>query len=191
MTTKKPDLQAPRYRQKATQTLTGEYYKGLRTRVNVGTLSNDELKKVILTFNETAWNSVIENRDGIELPCQLGNIFICSTVCKGDKNMDHTLSGELDTDVKFKNYETDGRIAKIFYTNKVIKNKFANSDLWGLTATRIFKRTVAKTYPKNWKKYIELDKIQNVAVLFRPNWVPYVIREKEVDLKDYNEFNLD
>jgi hypothetical protein len=189
-TTKKPNLKAPRYRQVVTATLNKEYYAGLRSRINVGVLSDDELRKVVLTFNETCWNTVIGNRDGIELPVQLGNIFICSTLCKEDKNLDFKKSQTLESAIIHKNWETDGRVAKIFYVNKLLKNQFANSDLWGLTATRIFKRTVAKTYPSQWKKYIELDKIQNVSTLFRKNFVQ-IDHQKEINIENYNEFDLD
>jgi hypothetical protein len=66
--------------------------------------------------------------------------------------------------------------------------------MWSFTAVRDFKRTVAHTYPQEWKKYVMVDNLIRVSRLFR--------KEKFKDLKkqetqqiiennEYDEFNLD
>ena len=66
-----------------------------------------------------------------------------------------------------KNWETDGNIGKIFYTNYSTKYRFKNRELWQFTAVRQFKRSVAKTYPKQWSKYIVMESKQRVADIYK------------------------
>ena len=57
---------------------------------------------------------------------------------------------------KNRNWETDGNIGKIFYTNWSAKYKFKNREFWKFEAVRDFKRSIAKEYPENWTKYIKM-----------------------------------
>lgn len=47
------------------------------------------------------------------------------------------------------NLDTDGKLAKIFYTNLSTKYRFKNRELWQFKAVRQFKRTVAEVYLSN------------------------------------------
>ena len=81
---------------------------------------------------------------------------------------------------------------KIFYTNFETKYRFKNHDLWGFTGVRDFKRTVAKVYPTEWKKYVMVDNILKISRLFRIEKFKHMkIEETKELLKDYDEFNLD
>jgi len=82
-----------------------------------------------------------------------------------------------------KNWETDGNLAKIFYTNYSTKYRFKNRELWRFEACRDFKRTVAKKYPSNWTKYVVMKNKYKVAHLYDAN-----PEETSKALLDYNEF---
>ena len=66
-----------------------------------------------------------------------------------------------------KNWDTDGNIGKIFYTNYSTKYRFKNRELWHFTAVRNFKRTIAKKYPEEWTKYIVMKNKIRVTDLYK------------------------
>ena len=120
-------------------------------------------------FNERIWKEVIENRDGVELPDSLGYIFIGTCPAAKSVNTDYALSKKYGKVLQNKNWETDGKVAKIFYTNYSTKYRFKNRELWQFTAVRQFKRAVAKSYPKKWTKYIRMENKKRVADMYKKN----------------------
>ena len=81
--------------------------------------------------------------------------------------MDYSLSRQYGKVLQNRNWETDGKIAKIFYTNLSTKYRFKNRELWQFKAVRQFKRSVAKTYPKQWNKYIVMESKKRVADMYK------------------------
>jgi hypothetical protein len=64
--------------------------------------------------------------------------------------------------------------------------------MWGFTGVRDFKRTVAKTYPIEWKKYPVIDNFQQVSRMFRiSNRKDLQDKKTAEDLINYDEFDLD
>jgi hypothetical protein len=192
MVYKKPDLNAPRYRpKKLNLTNVNSYNKFLEEYPHIERISIQKFKEVIETFNGKIWQSVIENRDGVELPEQLGYVFI-GTCPRKKSNVDFHKSAEYGVKLQNQNWESDQYLAKIFYTNYESKYKFKHHEMWGFTGVRDFKRTLGKIYPKEWKKYVMVDSMVKVSRIFRKeSYIQY--REKEVKnlLEEYDEFNLD
>ena len=81
--------------------------------------------------------------------------------------MDYSLSKKYGKVIQNKNWDTDGNVGKIFYTNYSPKYRFKTRELWQFIAIRQFKRAVAKTYPKQWKKYIKMKKKIRVADMYK------------------------
>jgi len=183
---KKPDLNAPRYREKIKTLLNIDTYKRFKKKYPMyANVENSTLRKIIKMFNRKIWNGIIENRDGVELPNSLGYIFIGS--CKPAKkvNVDYSKSKKYGKVLQNHNWETDGNIAKIFYTNYSTKYKFRNRDLWRFQAHRDFKRSVAKVYPDNWNKYMFMNDKQKISHLY------YRQDDKcQEFFKNYNEFEF-
>lgn len=98
-------------------------------------------------------------------------------------NIDYSKSNEYGKVLRNKNWDTDGNIGKIFYTNWSTKYRFKNRELWSFVASREFKRSVAREYPKNWTKYIKMQSKIKISHLYDPN--PNSTRKA---LKDYDEF---
>jgi hypothetical protein len=190
---RKPDLNAPRFRPKKLNVLNAGFCeKFYKEYPKYRHLSCDQIKTIIVTMNTTIYQTVIERRDGVELPEQLGYLFIGTCPKKVSDNPDMVKSQQYGRLIQNQNWESDQYVAKIFYTNFETKYRFAFHEMWGFQAIRDFKRTVAKTYPTEWKKYVVVDNLQKVSKLFR------VHRHKEFQKKDtldqlqyYNEFDFD
>jgi hypothetical protein len=189
---KKPDLNAPRYRpKKLNLTNIDCYNKFIKEHPKYADLSLKKFKEIITSFNGMIWNTVINERDGVQLPEQLGYIFIGSCPRK-KSNVDFKKSGEYGVVLQNQNWESDQFTAKIFYTNFETKYRFKNHELWGFKGVRDFTRMVGKTYPTEWKKYIQVDNYLKVSKLFRKHKFEHNRKIETIDLlKDYDEFNLE
>ena len=190
---KKPDLTAPRYRPKKLNLTNTDFYNRFITEnPKYANISNIQFKEIIKTFNGLIWEGVIKERDGIQLPEQLGYIFIGSCPRKVNDNVDYNKSLHYGVKLQNRNWESDQYVAKIFYTNFETKYRFKNHDLWGFTGLRDFKRSVAKTYPEQWKKYVQVDNKLKISRLFRlEKFKQFKTDETKELLKTYDEFNLE
>ena len=87
---KKPDLNAPRYREKRLGILNEETIREFKDKKPLySDIDNVKLKKIIKIYNEKLWNAVVENRNGVELPDSLGFLFIGT--CKAIKKVNTRL----------------------------------------------------------------------------------------------------
>lgn len=188
---KKPDLNAPRYRPKKLNLTNIDFYNQfVKDNPKYSSLSHNDFKKIISTFNGRIWEKVIQERDGVELPEQLGYLFI-GTCPRKKSNVDFDKSARYGVKLQNQNWESDNYTAKIFYTNFETKYKFKHNDLWGFVGVRDFKRNVGKTYPKEWKKYLMVDNMTKVSRLFRKQQFKDLKNiEASILLEDYDEFNL-
>ena len=190
---KSPDLTAPRYRPKVHTMLNKEFFDSFRKKYpRYKEMEDATLKKVIRVFNENLWNNVIENRDGMQLPNSIGWLFIGTCENSKKENIDFAKSKKYGVKVTNKNWETDGKLAKIFFTSFAIKHKMKNRELWKFVANRDFKRSVAKSYPVNWNTYIVVDPTKKLRLENRKHYFKNVVLKKQQTeaLKDYNEFDL-
>jgi hypothetical protein len=190
---KKPDLNAPRYRpKKLNLTNTDFYNKFIQDNPKHANLTFNQFKEIIKSFNGNIWKAVIEERDGIQLPEQLGYIFIGSCPRKIGDNTNYEKSKHYGVKIQNQNWESDDFLAKIFYTNFETKYRFKNHDLWGFKGLRDFTRSVGQTYPKEWKKYLQVDNKLKISRLFRMEKFKQFKTEETAELlKNYDEFNLE
>jgi hypothetical protein len=189
---RKPDLNAPRFRPKKLNILNQDFYhKFLRENPKYRYLSYDKVKRIVTTMNGMIYQTVIDKRDGVELPEQLGYIFIGTCPRKVSDNPDMVKSQMYGHMIQNKNWESDQYVAKIFYTNFETKYRFAFHEMWGFQGVRDFKRTVAKTYPTEWKKYVMVDNLQKVSKLFRTHrYKEFKKKETINQLEFYDEFDF-
>lgn len=189
---KKPDLNAPRYRPKKLNFTNVEFYnRFIEEHPKYANVTADKFKEVINSFNSKIWETVIENRDGVELPEQLGYLFI-GTCPRKKSNVDFSKSKEHGVIIQHQNWESDNYAAKIFYTNYETKYRFKHHEMWGFSGIRNFKRTVAQTYPVNWKKYVMVDNLVRISRIFRKEKYKEFLKNETLDLlNNYDEFNLE
>ena len=156
---KAPDIHAPRFRKKTLNLLnlsTIDEFK--KEHPEYEDLDVEAYKKIVKTFNEKIWRTVIDKRDGVALPENLGFLFIGTCEKPKKKNVNYGLSQKLGKNTTHQNLESDSKLAKIFYTNYSAKYKFTNRDLWMFSAVRQFKRELAKEYSNNWMRYININR---------------------------------
>jgi hypothetical protein len=189
---KAPDLNASRLRKPVKRILSKEFFKDFREKhPELSSLDDSTIKKIVYTFNENIWKQVIENRDGVELPENLGYVFIGTCDFNKDTNINYGLSVKHSQEIKNRNLESDSKLAKIFYTNYQTKYKFANRELWGFQAIRQFKRSVAAEYPKAWQKYIAVDSYKKVSEMFGKEMRKLSAKKMQKNILElYDEFEF-
>jgi hypothetical protein len=165
---KRPDLHAPRFRASCLEFLNkGFYEKARKTHKELADFSDALIKDVVRIGCSVIQEKVIALRDGVELPEQLGFLFVGSTEATKSGNVDYKKSIELGKEVRHRNWETDELTGKIFYTNYGTKYRFKFHELWRFAPARQFKRAVAKAYPLRFTEYVKVDKWLKVSWMFR------------------------
>jgi hypothetical protein len=189
---KMPDLKAPRFRPQVHNILNKKFFDSFRKKYpKYKEMKDSELRKIIKYFNNQVYQTAIDNRDGIQLPESIGWIFIGTCQQSKKENIDYSKSNKYGMTVTNKNWETDGKLAKIFYTNFALKHKMKNREYWGFVACREFKRAVSKSYPENWPTYIVVDPTQKIKLNYQKAHYKDLFKKREQEaLKDYNEFDL-
>lgn len=139
------DRKGPRFRRPAKPVLNQEFYREIKKNHPGLTLSNNEIKDIILLFNNLCVSTIANTRDGLELPSQLGFIIIGAT--KTSLEHFHPLAKN------YQNWETGKKMCKIYYTNYPNKYKFKFSKLWGFAPGREMKKQVSTAFKANHTKY--------------------------------------
>ena len=121
----KPNVKASRYRPEVVTILNKEFFENFKkTHPKYKDLDVKLLRKIIKRFNQIVYQTVIDTRDGIELPEQLGWIFIGTCQRSKKDNIDYAKSKKYGVRVTNNNWETDGKLAKIFFTNYFRKSYY-------------------------------------------------------------------
>ena len=188
----KPNVKAARYRPNANTILNKEFFENFKkTHPKYKDLDNKILRKIIKRFNQVLCQTIIDTRDGVQLPEQIGWLFIGTCQRSKKDNIDFAKSSKYGVKVTNNNWETDGKLAKIFFSNYAPKHKIKNREFWGFVACRDFKRSVAKTYPDNWNMYVQvlsqakIDKVYNNII-----YKDFLKKTTNTALKSYNEFDI-
>jgi hypothetical protein len=189
---KLPDVKAPRFRPEVYNVLNKDFIKSFKDKHPKYKHVEDEvLRKIIKTFNRTIAQSVVDFRDGVQLPEQIGWLFIGTCQASKKKNIDYAKSRTYGISVENKNWASDGKLAKIFFTNYAPKHRIKNREFWTFIACREFKRNVAKTYPENWNMYVVVDPNTKIRLAYsKVLYKDKKAKETLVALKNYNEFEL-
>lgn len=189
---KKPDLKAPRFRPAIHTIMNKEFFDSFRKKhPRFNNLDDKSLRKVVKTFNELLYTTVIDNRDGVQLPESIGWLFIGACHQSKKQNVDYAKSNKYGVTVSNKNWDTDGKLAKIFFTSYALKHKMKNREFWKFVACRDFKRSVSKTFPENWASYIPIDANKKLKLDYQKTiYKDYLNSSVKKELNDYNEFDL-
>ena len=191
---RKPDLNAPRYRPKVLNVLNKDLWKAFKEKhPKYKDVSYTTFKNIIKAGNQVIWENVIELRDGVELPESLGYLFVgsCTLKKKDRENIDYGKSIKYGTKVTNKNWDSDGKLAKIFYTNYAVKYQVQDRQIWNFVPCRTFKRAVAKTYPENWTKYVQVENNIRISKLYTALTLNHLEQKNtERDIQNYNEFDI-
>ena len=189
---KKPDVKAPRFRPEVKTILDKEFFEKFKQKYpKYKNLDAAFIRNVIKTFNINVYQNVIEIRDGIQLPEQVGWLFIGSCQQSKKTNINFAKSLKYGVTVTNTNFDTDGKLAKIFFTSFAPKHKMRNREFWSFVACREFKRSVARTYAENWNMYIAVDSTKKLNALYSKSYFKNKMEyETKKALKNYNEFDI-
>jgi len=190
---RKPDLSAPRYRVKKKNLITDQYITDLHEKhSNLKKYNKKDIRDIIKNFNGVLWNEIIEHRDGVELPESLGYVFVGSCPSVKKENIDYAKSIKYGIKVTHKNYDTDGHLGKIFFSNYSAKYKLKDRNIWAFSGSRLFKRAVTKKFKEDWKKYVVIDNTLRISKLYlyhkSKRYNDKIINDPG---NKFNEFNLD
>jgi hypothetical protein len=188
----KPNVKASRYRPEVYSLLNKKFFDKFKNKYpKYKGMTNLELRNIIKKFHEHVYNTVIEKRDGVQLPEQIGWLFIGACESSKKRNVDYAKSNKYGVEVSYNNWNTDGRLAKIFFTSNAPKHKMKNREFWRFVGCRNFKRSVAKAFSENWNNYIIIDSSVQLRLNYQKTFLKdLTIREQQNDLKSYNEFDI-
>jgi hypothetical protein len=94
--------------------------------------------------------------------------------------------------VTHKNYDTDGYLGKIFYSNYSAKYKLRDRSIWAFNGARYFKRAVTKSFKEDWRKYLVIDNTTKVSKMYKKmKQKDYFDTIREKQFNEYNEFDID
>ena len=157
----KPNLNAPRFKKKRESMLNNKFYQELKSKYpECKNLDKREIREIVEAFNKEVVETIVTDRNGFELPEGLGYLFIGAVKIKKKKVVDYKNSLEHGVLITHKNWDTDGYVGKIVYTNYKAKYRFKNAQIWGFSACRNFRRYVSKEFKERWNTYKML--IENV-----------------------------
>lgn len=187
-----PDVKAPRFRQNSVHTVTLETAAQIKKEVFAcRSMSLTQIKNILIEYNKEMVDAIINKRDGVEIPMQIGHMFVGTCPMTKRKNVNFKMSQEYMQTVQHRNWESDNYLAKIFFTTFGNKFRYKNNELWGFEPHRDFKRTLSRVYPVKWKQYVEVDPHLKISNIYRTKL--YNIKKSEEDtesLKSYNEFEF-
>ena len=187
-----PDVKAPRFRQNSVHTVTLETASQIKKEVFAcRSMSLTQIKNILIEYNKEMVDAIINKRDGVEIPMQIGHMFVGTCPMTKRKNVNFKMSQEYMQTVQHRNWESDNYLAKIFFTTFGNKFRYKNNELWGFEPHRDFKRTLSRVYPVKWKQYVEVDPHLKISNIYRTKL--YNIKKSEEDtesLKSYNEFEF-
>jgi len=189
---KKPDLNAPRFREKRISALTSNTLKAFKKKhPQYGDVELKQFKEIIMTFNQKIADGVIDNRNGVELPDGLGCIFMGSCPKPKKENIDFAKSIEFGHKATYRNWDSDNKLLKIFYTNHNTKYPFRNKQVWSFKAVKQFRKAASEAFRENYTMYIEVDPTAKISAMFdRHRKKEYIKNLKPVVPENYDEFKL-
>lgn len=131
------------------------FYKNLKdNNPELKVYTNSQIRKYIMEFNKRVKDTVLVNREGVDLPSHMGPIFI-ATYGKRKYGVDKNLSRMYKKKIYFTHEKVNRQGGCIFWVPKLEKYKFPNSHLWRLEPCQIWKKELMESYlSRQWKKYI-------------------------------------
>lgn len=191
-TFRQPDIKAPRYRPKCKHLLSKKFVEEFKAKYpQYANVTKEDIEKIIRTFGKKVKQVVMEERNGVELPAQIGFMFIGSTKPDTSANFNYRESAKHGKPLKYSNLATDGYVAKIFYCNYAEKYKFSFRELWAFTATKEFKKESSVVYKEEFEKYIVIDNRKQISHIFDSQMKREYHKSKMQErLEGYDEFEL-
>lgn len=158
---------------------------------------DQDIRRYIVGFNQLIANTIIEHRDGVLLPEQLGLIIIC-TIGKRTQAIDWNRSRELGCIVHHLNEHSEGYGGGLYYTaclpqeGKVrTRRTFTNSEYWYVKPCENMKSMISTAYKKDWKTYWKLPGSKRISEVIDTYDKQMKIKRRQKQLEEgYDEFRF-
>ena len=189
---RKPNLNGPRFRERRISVLTIKTLNKFKSRYpEHKSLDLATFKDIVMTFNKLIVKSIIANRNGAELPDGLGYIFMGTCPSPKKKNIDYGKSLNYGIETVHKNWDSDNKLLKIFYTNNSTKYPFKNKNIWSFKANKEFRQKASLEYKENWGRYIEVPPHKKISSMFNKHRrKEYMENLKPIIPEGYDEFKI-
>jgi hypothetical protein len=160
---KENNRKAPRFRRSkgAYCVISRELFKRYKDKYPTSRITYEEFSGFLLEHIDLLTEEVSTSREGIRLPYSIGSFFVGACRPK-ESPLDFKKSLEYGIEVKANNFETDGLIASIFFTNYHGRYKIPNRKVWRFLPARIFKNKVSKRFKENFQYYKQVDKTDKI-----------------------------
>lgn len=151
---KKPDRSKSRVRRKSFNLVDYHFIKEFKNKHPEHDMTRSEFNMIIRHFNENIVDAVVDNTDGLQLPERLGFLQIIGCPRPKGKVINYGKSNETGVVHYHKNWDTDNKLAKILFKNKLKGYSIKNNRFWGLETSRLFKEKASAAFKACFSKYI-------------------------------------
>ena len=191
-TFRKPNLNGPRFKERRISILTVSRLKKFKKKFPEHKhIELSDYKNIIKTFNLLIVENIISNRNGVELPNGLGCIFIGSCPKPKKENINFAESVKLGMKVTYKNWDSDNKLMKIFYTNHNTKYPLSNKKVWMFKPVKQFRKKASDNYKENWAKYVDISPNEKISAMFDRHRSKERIKNMKPIIPDgYDEFDV-
>lgn len=179
------NLKAPRYRKQIKTTLEDDFFNFLfeKNPELKYKYSEREIKKIIIKFNEKLADSVISNRDGVELPV-LSRVMMMVSYFPNSKEevLDYNTFNKTKGEIRktMLNQHTNGLMLKILFRQHLKKIRRIALKFYAFTPERSVSRKFSAAFRQNYKFYQQVDykSTKEIEIITK------------LDPDTYNEFEL-
>jgi len=160
--------------------------------------TNQQILKYIEDFNFLLADTIIDYRDGVQLPANMGLLMVC-TMGKRTNSIDHKKSAELGVEVRMLNEHSDGYGGGIYYSTCMPKENqvknvhmYKNCQYWTMEPSFKLKQQIKDAYIENWKKYHMVSKRRRYEDLVENSYHKQMKNKQDIkQIKDtYDEFHF-
>jgi hypothetical protein len=176
-----------------------EFYKKLKEKhPNLENYKDQDILQCIEGFNNFIADTIIDYRDGVQLPANMGILMVC-TLGKRTDAIDHKKSAELGVEVCLQNNHSDGYGGGIYYSTCLAKENqvkkgymYPNCQYWMMFPSVNLKQKIKIAYEENWKKYHMVPKSRRYEDMSIDSYQKQLKTRMDVkQIKDtYDEFQF-
>lgn len=164
-----PDKKAPRFRRKIKTLINPKFFKDFKElHPEYKDLTYLKFKEIIIKYNGLIRKTSVNYRYGVRLPYNLGFLLVISCENKKENRAPNwNLIGKKEGVVRHSNWDSDGLLAKIMYSNYSLKYNFLDRILWRFQPSREFKKDVSRNFAENYENYIKANFKTKISKLFQ------------------------
>jgi hypothetical protein len=115
-----------------------------------------DFKRILKLANRELQKSIMDDKDGVKLPQDLGIIYVAAYRSK-NKNFNMADSSKYGKSLYFMNLHTNGWVCTIQYNTQYVKLKKMWKRLWKFKGERHFTRAVSKRFREDWMNYHKIS----------------------------------